>query len=195
MFNLIVENPINYFDNEDLMIFLTLDKYNLSVSDKLMIDKVVELKNNTLDDQKKNRIKHVHLRFKDIIDKIYEVIDETREFVLIDLIEAYSEYLHSENLLDDIEGRMRMCLSGSSFDDNLKHNIYFHLSEIRGYSFKPLEYIGLYKDKAIKSIGKVDKVIVTEVKESSLSLKTVYPVGTELSTDEYKKMVLGKKVD
>lgn len=30
---------------------------------------------------------------------------------------------------DDIEGRMRMCLSGSSFDDNLKHNIYFHLAE------------------------------------------------------------------
>ena len=45
---------------------------------------------------------------------------------------------------------MRMCLLGSSFDDNLKHNIYFHPAEKRGYSFKPIEYIGLYKDKAIK---------------------------------------------
>ena len=42
---------------------------------------------------------------------------------------------------------MRMCLLGSSFDDNLKHNIYFHPAEKRGYSFKPIEYIGLYKDK------------------------------------------------
>ena len=93
---------------------------------------------------------------------------------------------------------MRMCLSGSSFDDNLKHNIYFHPAEKRGYSFKPIEYIGLYKDKAIKAIGKVDKVIVTEINESSLSLKTVYPVGTELSIDEYeivknKIMVLEKE--
>lgn len=42
---------------------------------------------------------------------------------------------------------------------------------------------------------------MTEINESSLSLKTVYPVGTELSIDEYeivknKIMVLGKeKVD
>ncbi|PTH22474.1 hypothetical protein BU608_10970, partial [Staphylococcus auricularis] len=91
-----------------------------------------------------------------------------------------------------------MCLSGSSFDDNIKHNIYFHPAEKRGYSFKPIEYIGLYKDKAIKAIGKVDKVIVTEINEGSLSLKTVYPVGTELSTDEYeivknKIMVLEKE--
>ncbi|PKE50765.1 hypothetical protein CW674_05135 [Macrococcoides caseolyticum] len=39
---------------------------------------------------------------------------------------------------------------------------------------------------------------MTEIKESSLSLKTVYPVGTELSTDECeiiknKIMVLGKE--
>lgn len=39
---------------------------------------------------------------------------------------------------------------------------------------------------------------MTEINESSLSLKTVYPVGTELSIDEYeivknKIMVLGKE--
>ncbi|MGT0202502.1 hypothetical protein ACVNPX_10370 [Staphylococcus aureus] len=88
-----------------------------------------------------------------------------------------------------------MCLLGSSFDDNLKHNIYFHPAEEVTVSSR---YIGLYKDKAIKAIGKVDKVIVTEINESSLSLKTVYPVGTELSIDEYeivknKIMVLGKE--
>ena len=63
-------------------------------------------------------------------------------------------------------------------------NIIFTFILLKKEVISTIEYIGLYKRKAIKAIGKVDKVIVTEINESSLSLKTVYPVGTELSIDE-----------
>ncbi|MEX6102816.1 hypothetical protein [Mammaliicoccus sciuri] len=168
-----IKGHLEYFENEDLKIILTLDKYDLKIVDKEMVKKCVDSKNIELKEKNLAPIIHVHLRFKDIIEKIKDVVDETREFDLVDLIEAYESYLETDNLIDDIEGRMRMCLSSESFNYNIDNSLYFHPAEKRGYNYKPIEYIGLYKQKAIRAIGKVKVVLLSEIKNNDIQLINV----------------------
>lgn len=183
-----IEGHLDYFENEDLKILLTLDKYDLKIKDKEMIQKKVDIKNTELKESSLVPITHVHLRFKDIIEKIRDMVDDTREFDLVDLIESYENYLESDDLIDDIEGRMRMCLSVGSFEDNLENNIYFHPAERRGYSYKPIEYIGLYKEKAIRAIGKVKVVVLSEFIDENMNIKVIYPNYTNITEEEVKEI-------
>lgn len=178
---------LNHFSNEDLKVFLTLDKYELDSKSKEMIKKLVEEKNDeTRENDSHQQIKHVHLRFKDVIDKINDIVDSTREFDLVDLINEYEKYLQNEGLIDDIEGRMRMVLAGHSIEVNKKLNIYFHPAEKRGYRYNPVEYIGLYNNKAIRAIGKVKHVVISRPTDDGFYFNPIYPPGTFLDGEEEK---------
>lgn len=183
-----IKGHLDYFDNEDLKILITLDKYDLRIKDKEMIQEIVDAKNTELKENSVVPVIHVHLRFKDIIEKIRDVVDDTREFDLVDLIESYESYLEADDLIDDIEGRMRMCLSVGSFEDNLENSLYFHPAERRGYNYKPIEYIGLYKEKAIRAIGKVKSVVLSEFIDGNMNIKVIYPNSSNISDDEVKEI-------
>jgi hypothetical protein len=73
---------------------------------------------------------------------------------------------------------MRIVPCGQSLDINRKHGIYFHPSD-RGYTQH--QYLGIYKDKAVRALWKIDSVFDIDYKNGQFN-KTLIQ-GRD--TDEY----------
>lgn len=175
-----LEAHIARFNDEDLMLLITLDKY-------MMDTKLLEITQHLIDEKNKtfnNVLVHRHIKFEEVIKIMKSIVNNQREFDLVDLIEDYQRYLEQEGLIDDIEGKMRMPLASSSMDSNIKHNIYYHPADKKGYRFTPVEYIGLYSNKAIRQIGKVRYVVKSSFENSEMKFEAVYPENFSLSEEQ-----------
>lgn len=121
-------------------------------------------------------IVHVHLTFKDIIENIRSLLTD-RDTEMLDMLEDYEQYCNDSGLLPDDWKTMRMVLVGTTFEDNIENKLYYH-GRNKGYSAH--KYIGLYKDKSIRSIGEVKAIIDSVFDENGvMSLKAVDGVLTE----------------
>ena len=78
---------------------------------------------------------------------------------------------------------MKMYCAGTTLQFNQKANVYY---DTLSHSTKNYPYIGLYKEKVIKAMGKVEAVIVTEVVNDVLQ----YRAEQGEVTDERKQTIL-----
>jgi len=74
-----------------------------------------------------------------------------------DVIDDYQNYCFEENLIPDEWKWMRAIVAGATFDANVRLGIYYDQTN-RGFSKH--SYIGLYKEKSVRAIGKVNTIIV-----------------------------------
>lgn len=138
--------------NYKYQILLTLDPRDISADFRKNIeDKVKKFNKENL-----CNIVHIHLTFKNVIDKIHLVLDEQRDIEMLEILEDYSQYCNDSGLIPDDWKTMRMVLAGTTFKDNVKNKLYYHKRN-KGYSAH--KYIGLYKDKTISQIGEVIAII------------------------------------
>lgn len=72
-----------------------------------------------------------------------------------DVLNDYIDFCSEEGLLPS-KAVMRMQLAGTTFDFNVKSNVYYDKVE-RG--FRTHQYLGLYKNKSVRAIGKVCAII------------------------------------
>ena len=96
------------------------------------------------------------------------------------LSDDYVDYCHETGLVDQSRFLMRMVPCGKSFDINREHGIYFDPSD-RGY--RRHDYVGIYKDKAVRVLWKIDSVFDIDYDGSRLD-KTLIQ-GRD--TDEYDR--------
>ena len=96
------------------------------------------------------------------------------------LTRDYIDYCNDANLFDQSRYLMRIVPCGKSFDINREHGIYFHPSD-RGYTRH--DYVGIYKDKAVRVLWKIDSVCDINYDGSRLD-KTLIQ-GRD--TDEYDR--------
>ncbi len=78
---------------------------------------------------------------------------------------------------------MKMYGAGTTFQFNKKANVYY---DTLAHSPQNYPYIGLYTDKAVRAIGKVKAVIVTEFADNVL----LYRAEQGEITDERKQTIL-----
>ena len=71
------------------------------------------------------------------------------------LSDDYVDYCNDTGLVDQSRFLMRIVPCGKSFDINREHGIYFDPSD-RGY--RRHDYVGIYKDKAVRVLWKIDSV-------------------------------------
>lgn len=95
------------------------------------------------------------------------------------LVQDFIEYCNDANLTDQSKFLMRIVPCGVSIDINQKHGIYFHPSD-RGYSRH--NYLGLYADKAVRSIWKIESVFDVTLHEDG---KLVKELVQGEQTDKY----------
>ncbi|MCH5194046.1 MAG: hypothetical protein J1F11_08805 [Oscillospiraceae bacterium] len=101
---------------------------------------------------------HVNTTFEEIATAIQDVIDE-RDFEMQEVLDDYFDYCINDNLIVG-SNYMRVQLANTTFDFNVRENVYY---DNINRPFRAHSYLGLYKGKSVRAIGKIN-AIITAVK-------------------------------
>ena len=105
------------------------------------------------------------------------------------LYNHFKDYCQNMNLLPANKHILRAMACGQSFDLNIKHQFYFDLAN-RGFS--PFKYLGIYKDKSVQYIGKVENIIEANWDEQNgLDIKS----STSPVTDNQKDRLISAIIE
>lgn len=128
-------------------------------------------------------VMHVNTVFERIVDAIRDVIDD-RDYEMQEVLDDYLNYCYNDKLIivSDSWKRMRVQLAGTTFNFNVSENLYYDNIE-RGFSAH--DYLGLYKEKSVRAVGKIIAIITAVTMEDGIEYKA------ELGklTDERKQQI------
>ena len=132
---------------------------------------------------------HINTTFEMMANAIRDVIDD-RDYEMQDVLEDYLNYCYKDCLIpvSDSWKYLRMQLAGTTMDFNISNNIYYDKAE-RG--FRAHDYLGLYKQKSVRAIGKTCARITAIETETGVKYT---PEFGEL-TDERKQMIAKAMAD
>lgn len=133
---------------------------------------------------------HINTTFEALANAIQEVIDD-RDYEMQDVIDDYLNYCYNDGLIpvSDSWKYLRMQLAGTTIEFNINNNIYYDKAE-RG--FRAHDYLGLYKQKSVRAIGKIcARITAIETETSAIRYN---PEFGEL-TDERKQMIAKAMAD
>lgn len=118
------------------------------------------------------------LTFQDLADGLEALIDDyPYDEQLRNLAESFERYLIVSKLVRKNAHILRAMACGQSFKYNVKHQLYFD-DATRGY--RQFDYIGIYKNKAVRYIGKVENMIEADLdSEGRLEVKNSAEEATE----------------
>lgn len=96
---------------------------------------------------------HINTTFESLANAIQDVIDD-RDYEIQDVLDDYLNYCYNDGLIGTLDSWkfMRMQLAGTTIDFNICNDVYYDNAE-RG--FRAHNYLGLYKNKSVRAIGKV----------------------------------------
>ena len=160
-----LERHLLQFGTEEEKVLLTLDPKPMK---QALVDSFeIALKKFNEDniEKIKSPIKHVNLTFEQLVSAMEDIVDE-RDTEIVSVLDDYKKYCFEEKLIPDDENWMRAIVAGATLDDNLKYNFYYDQAS-RGYSDHG--YIGLYKGKSIRAIGKLKKTVIAEMVNGDVS--------------------------
>lgn len=171
---------LNSFGNEEQQILLSLSPKISDNSLKLQIENEVQKFNIA----NSKSIKYIATTFQQIVDKVTNVIEDY-DFELIPIIDDYEDYCIHEHLITDDEYRMRVVTCGWTLNENFQYNLYYDPAE-RGYSEHT--YLGIYRDKSVRGIGKIENIITADL-QSSGHLEIKY--STKKVTPQQEQNIIG----
>lgn len=100
-----------------------------------------------------------------------------------DIIDDFEAFCTNEELNPSAPHEMRTVLCGTTLEENIRHGVYYHPAD-RGYS--ELGYLGLYKEKSVRAVGKLEKTAQARVgKEGNFELVD----SDEALTEEEKQRI------
>lgn len=182
-----IKKHMESFGNEDYKILLTLSPYPLNKKSEQEIKKEVENYNAIKNLSNEKRVIHKHCTFSDIVSLIEDVLDD-RDYEFHDILNDYKDYCVFCNLIKEKNRWMRAITSGISFESNLKFKLYYD-PQSRGFSEHG--YIGLYKQKAIRAIGRLVNIIEADYIDGKLIIKN----SDEPVTEEQKTNIINAVAD
>ena len=96
---------------------------------------------------------HINTTFEMMANAIRDVIAD-RDYEMQDVLDDYLNYCYKDGLIpvSDSWKYLRMQLAGTTLDFNVNNNVYYENDE-RG--FRAHDYLGLYKQKSVRAIGKI----------------------------------------
>lgn len=111
----------------------------------------------------KRPVIHVNKTFSDIIREVADVLDD-RDFEMLDVLEDYRDFCEHDGLISVTSSNlMHVWSSKRTFEANLKGCLYHRGADKRISDFS---YLGLYKEKSVRAIGKVASVVRATVTEN-----------------------------
>lgn len=131
-------------------------------------------------------IQVVHTSFEDIVKKARKCLS-THDEEMLALITDYEAFCSVMNLLPMDEYTLFVPPCGQSFEDNEEFRLYYCPAT---WSRRNAKYLGIYKEKRVRTIGRIVKVVACNVNLDANTV-TVLPDGAETLTTEEEQRVLG----
>ena len=126
-------------------------------SKKYSIKKIEQIENRLTEIKEVGKINFYSLTYQDLVDQLKELASNYQyEQYLQRLNEHFEAYCLGMGLMPKSNHILRAMACGQSYDLNIKHKFYFDLAN-RGYS--EFNYLGIYKWKSVRYIGKVENMI------------------------------------
>lgn len=96
---------------------------------------------------------HINTTFEALANAVQEVIDD-RDYDMQDVLDDYLNYCYKDGLIPGADAwkYLRMQLAGTTIDFNIANSVYYDKAD-RG--FRAHDYLGLYKNKSVRAIGKI----------------------------------------
>lgn len=182
-----IKKHLESFGNEDYKILITLSPYPLKKKLEQEIKKEVENYNTTNNLLNEKRVIHKHCTFSDIVSLIEDVLDD-RDYEFHDILSDYKDYCTLYNLIKEKNRWMRAVTVGISFESNFKFKLYYD-PQSRGFSEHG--YIGLYKQKSIRAVGRLVNIIEADYIDGELIIKN----SDEPVTEEQKTNIINAIID
>ena len=160
-------NHLSQFGAENMKVLMTLDPRPMN--DKLKDELEHDLKqyNNENRIRLVSPIKHVNLTFEQLVEAMEESIDE-RDTEIAAILDDFRKYCFEEKLIPDGYKYMRAVVAGTTFDDNMELNLFYDQESRKSSDHG---YIGLYKNKSVRAIGKLKKTIIAVETDGKMSYK------------------------
>lgn len=148
-----------------------------------------EEKLRTYNKNQHHQIIHINTTFEMMANAVSDVLDE-RDYDMQDILADYLDYCYKDGLIPiaDSWKFMRMQLAGTTFDFNMKSNVYYDNAE-RG--FRAHDTLGLYKNKSVRAVGKIVARITAIETDEGIRYT---PEFGEL-TDERKNAIVEAMID
>ena len=178
-------NHLEAFNNENYKILLTLSSEYMADKKKVEFNEYLKEYNQNKIQNKESPVIHINTTFEDIVKNIQDVLDDVLDYEMIEILDDFFEYCLQENLIQaqKASNYMRMQLSGTTLNLNLSSSLYYD-KEKRG--FGDYGYLGLYKEKSIRAIGKIEKRIIAY--EEDGEIKFTKEKG-EITTDDKNRIL------
>lgn len=106
---------------------------------------------------------HINTTFELLAEAVQGVIDD-RDYEMQDVLDDYLNYCYNDSLIlvPDSWKWMRVQLAGTTFDFNVRQKLYYDDID-RG--FRAHDYLGLYKEKSVRAIGRITDIITAVLEE------------------------------
>lgn len=142
-----IRNHFAAFKAEEYQLFLWINPEPIDLTFKqIVLDEISDF-----NAANRKAIKFATVTFKDVCHLLKSMISE-QESYLMAMADDYEDFCTSAGLVRTMETKMRIVPAGTSFEQQMSFNVYF---DKRVNPYQPHQYIGLYKDKAVRGIGKI----------------------------------------
>ncbi|WP_111309763.1 hypothetical protein [Confluentibacter sediminis] len=177
-----IDKLLKYSDSFDENEFKLL--FHLS-SKKYSQQQIAEINDRLKENKLIGNINFHSLTYQDLVDQLKELANNYQfEHYLQRLNEHFESYCLGMALMPKSNHVLRAMACGQSFDLNVKYKFYFDLAS-RGYS--DFNYLGIYKWKSVRYIGKVENMIVANWDETN-GLE-ILEQKFELTNDQRERLI------
>lgn len=175
-------NHLKQFGSEDIKVLLTIDPKPMKAD--LFAEMASEIKKYNADNINRliHPIKHVNLTFEQLVEAMEDIIDD-RDTEIISVLDDFKKYCFDEKLIPDSYKWMRAIVAGTTFNDNMELNLFY---DQESRKFSEHGYVGLYKDKSIRAIGKLKKTIIAVEEDQEMKYRT--ESGESATPDDIKRI-------
>ncbi len=135
-------------------------------------------------------IQIIHTSFEDIVENCRRCLSPHDE-EMIALVDDYEAFCSDIDLLPRDNYTMFVPPCSQSFTDNMKYRLYYCPVE---WNRRQSRYLGVYKDRAVRAVGVIDKVVACTVDVNN-QVVIPLPESRDTLTDDEKKRIIGATVD
>lgn len=175
-------NHLKQFDSEDIKVLLTLDPKPMRKD--LFSEMLHEVNKYNAENIKRliHPIKHINLTFEQLVKAMEDIIDD-RDTEIISVLDDFKKYCFDEKLIPDSYKWMKVFAAGTTFNDNMELNLFYNEESVK---FSEHGYVGLYNDKSIRAIGKLEKTIIAVEENHEMKYRT--ESGDPVTSDDIKRI-------
>jgi hypothetical protein len=166
---------LNSFRTEQHQVLLSLSPKQPDNSLKSQIEIAVS----NFNEEYQTSIKYLPTTFQEIVTKFNNSLED-HDYELTEIIDDFEAYCIHDKLITTEEARMRVVTCGWTLQENFQFNLYYDPAN-RGYSDH--NYLGIYSDKAVKGIGKIENIITANLLTTG-HLQIIDSIATVTSQQE-----------